>query len=529
MRFWTGVVTAILCGWLLAQPYRYYEGSLPVWLALAPVLWSVARAPAAWGAALTAGLFAFVWSFFSFNFLWGLATPGMFALCVYTALCYTGALLAARWLARRGVVNAVFGTAAVWVLVELFRSCVPVFAFPWLLLGHPLLGHENLRQAADLGGVSGLSFGVAAVNALLAFTLPAWLPQKWQAVPGGNPRSAWKALSFVAALWRGLAAYGRARIDELTPRLQAGAPIAVIQGNVAQKLGLTYEEVDGYFKRHLAMHRELIETARRSGPLPVLICWAETMVPGTLNTDEWGTRFIEQVRQSGVAALTGSNYTPPEDAAKPAEEQRTYNSAYLLDAQGAVLLRYAKRRLVPFGEYIPFTRPLPFLKILRSITRDQYTPGTEPSPVHQIGGYAIALNICVEDIHPDLAREAACNGADTLINLTNDGWFYGNYGPRAHLLAAAWRAIEVRRPMLRITNTGRTVAIDPLGNAEELVPPEKEGVCVTHLLRISPRSGQSAAPKNLVTPLMALGEGGLALGMGLILALCTWAACKHNP
>jgi apolipoprotein N-acyltransferase len=144
----------------------------------------------------------------------------------------------------------------------------------------------------------------------------------------------------------------------------------------------------------------------------------------------------------------------------------------------------------------------------QAVTQDQYTPGTEPSPVGQAGLYHFGVNICVEDIHPDLACECALNGANTLLNFTNDGWFYGTYGPRSHFQAAAWRAIEVRRPMLRVTNTGITAAIDPLGNISTVVPPWTEGVGKARLLGIGADESEFAMPTTLV---MRLGASGLVV------------------
>jgi apolipoprotein N-acyltransferase len=371
-----------------------------------------------------------------------------------------------------------------------------VLGFPWLLLGHTLLYNEPLRQGADVLGVYGLSFLMAAVNAALAFAVPAWLPSAWRAVPDMSRSSAGKATAMVAVLLLALFVYGEARIAGIAPRLVAGPPIGVIQGNVAQKLGRTDEQLAEQLRQHLELHRQLAHPAP-GGEKPALICWAETMVPGSLNYDDWGKEFTREVGLAGIPTLAGANYWVSRDHGLPESKGYYHNATFILDGNGNELGRYYKRRLVAFGEYIPFVRQLPFLKILRSITRDQYMPGETASPVVCVPPHAqpdepmyrIALNICVEDIHPVLAREAARDGADTLINVTNDGWFCGTFGPRAHLQAAAWRAIEVRRPLLRVTNTGRTVAVDPLGRITLLVPNETVGTCVTHLMRIQPDSG----------------------------------------
>jgi len=494
-----------VCGVVLALPFSHYDGSLPAWVALAPVLWSVARAEGARKALGLSAVFALAWTLTAFWFLAPLTAPGMLALCVYTSLYYVAALLASRWLAKKSLFRAVFGTAAIWTLIEIARSTIPILAFPWLLLGHSLVFSDYLRQSADLLGVFGLSFLLVLVNATLAFALPAGLDSKWLATPP-SARRPLAVVGIVGTLLLAALLYGALRIEHYTPLLKKGPPIAVIQGNILQKLGRTSDEMVAQLYGHLEMHRQIVAEARTSGESPVLICWAETMVPGSMNSDEWGKLFKAQVAIGGILTLAGSNFTLTDPLTQVV---RDYNAAYLLDENGAEISHYFKRKLVPFGEYIPYREQFPFLGVLASITRDQYIPGSAPSPVETIprrGGshpFTAAINICVEDIHPDIAREAAYAGADVLLNITNDGWFYGTFGPSAHLKAAALRAVEVRRPMLRVTNTGHTVAIDPLGRIELLLPALTVGTAKARL-----QSLEGTAP---VTLSMRVGEWGPAL------------------
>ena len=523
-----GAGVSVGCGAALAYAYRWYEGSLPVWFALAPVMLLVSMQRSTRLALLYGSLFALTWTWLSFDFLWMQTHAGTIAISIYTSLYYAFGLLIVRRLARDGPVIAIVGTGCVWVLIEVLRSIVPILGFPWLLLGHTLLYNPYLRQGADIFGVYGLSFCIAVVNASLAFALPVLLPSNVRnrlhptrelsvalvpqaGTPGHAQRlSAWRALSFAGALVLGMWSYGVLRTERIEPLLVPGQPIGVIQGNIVEKLGRSEEDLWAQLNGHIALHKQLLAEAARSGEgMPVLVCWAETMVPGAYNYSGYGKVFREYVASTGIPVLFGSNYVPVEDSEKTPLDQRCFNTAYVVDGHGEELFHVYKQKLVAFGEYVPFAHTFPPLRYLRSVTQDQYEPGTEPSPVREIGGYNIALNVCVEDIHPDLARASSWAGADTLINITNDGWFYQTYGPRAHLRAAAWRAIEVRRPLLRVTNTGITAAVDPLGRITKLVPEETVGVATFRLLRIeSEKSAPFSKPRTIY---MQMGEVGVGL------------------
>ena len=512
MNFLLQLLACALSGVVAALPFRGPDSSLPLWAALSPVMWCAARATTRWRAALCGFAFSIVWTLSAFSFMWDCALEGALAVSVYTALIYTAAFTGIAALARRGGAAAVIGAAALWTLVEIARSTVPILYFPWLLLGHATLYCENLRQCADIFGVYGLSFLIAACNAWLAFGLPAWLPERYRAGGTVSRKTSWRCASLIFALVLGAFAYGAERIARLAPRLKSGATIGVIQGNVFTKLNRTLKDLDEQTARHLELHRRVIQEIRDAeGAPPALVCWAETMVPGDMYEQRWGEDFRKQIALSGVPTLAGSNAGEPGNDKRAPEDELTHNAAFIFDASGREIMRYYKRRLVAFGEYIPGSRRFSALRMLRSVTRDDYIPGVAASPVKAVGGYNIALNLCIEDAHPALSREAAFDGADTLINLTNDGWFYGTFGPGAHLQTAVWRAIETRRPLLRVTNTGYTAAVDPLGNIFLIVPPEKEATGAVKLPRID---GGGA---NTVTPYMWLGEFWSAVFFALVL------------
>jgi len=529
------LILSATSGALLALPFTWLENSSTAWFALAPIFWLAVKAPTTRQAVLLAAVCFLTWANICFSFLWPVAFPGAIAASIYTASLYVLATLAVRRISSWGMANTVIGTAALWMIVEIVRAVIPVLAFPWLLMGHALADHDHLRQGADLLGVFGLSFIVVGVNACIAFALPRWLPERWRAIPEATVKSSWNTtwlflLVGVGGAWF----YGELRIEKIAPRLETGEPIAVIQGNVAQKLDRTGEQLQAQTDRHIELHRNIVARGRVEGAAPVLVCWAETMVPGFITEHPYGEQFRQQVRDSGVMTLAGVHHRLPPDPGD--DEPLDHNAAMVVDSEGRDIATYFKRRLVPFGEYIPYGDRYKFLRVLRSVTRDQYRAGTEPSPIFEAGSYSIGINLCVEDVHPDLARECAWAGADTIINLTNDGWFYGTFGPLAHMRAAVWRSIEVRRPMLRVTNTGRTVVVNPLGAVTLLIPNETEGAALVHLQRIGPFKGAGegdplrTSAKNgshqPVTLYMRLGEGGVFIIASLIFFACWYFAAK---
>jgi apolipoprotein N-acyltransferase len=146
-----------------------------------------------------------------------------------------------------------------------------------------------------------------------------------------------------------------------------------------------------------------------------------------------------------------------------------YVGGKLLSPNGQVLARYRKMQLVPFGEYVPL-QPLFTLggrfaaKLVQEVS--DFTPGTEAVTGvvdgHLVGGY-----ICYEAVFPDLVRRFPANGAELLVNITNDAWYGTTSAPYQHLAMAAFRAVENRRYMVRAANTGITAVVDPWGRVLE--------------------------------------------------------------
>jgi apolipoprotein N-acyltransferase len=141
-----------------------------------------------------------------------------------------------------------------------------------------------------------------------------------------------------------------------------------------------------------------------------------------------------------------------------------YNSAFLVASDGRIGPRYDKSHLVPFGEYVPLRRWLPFVGKLVAQVGD-FVAGP-PGQVLEWGTHRLAPLICYEAIFPALTRAAVQNGADLLLNLTNDAWYGRTSAPYQHLSLCVFRAVESRRSFIRAANTGISGFIDPTGRIE---------------------------------------------------------------
>jgi len=152
----------------------------------------------------------------------------------------------------------------------------------------------------------------------------------------------------------------------------------------------------------------------------------------------------------------------------PAQATEVYNSAALVSPDGTWTERYDKIHLVPFGEFVPFRSLFSFAAGLTQQVGD-FNRGTSRLPL-RAGDQKLGTFICYESVFPDEVRQFARNGAQVLVNLSNDGW-YGDSGAYAqHLNQSRMRAIETGRWLLLDTNTGVTASVDPYGRVVTSLP-----------------------------------------------------------
>jgi apolipoprotein N-acyltransferase len=148
---------------------------------------------------------------------------------------------------------------------------------------------------------------------------------------------------------------------------------------------------------------------------------------------------------------------------------KAFNTAFFTDARGRILARYHKQVLLAFGEYLPFSK---ILSLVPGIPfADGFTPGQGPIAFQLSPNIRVAPLICYEDLMPDLARKFVSEThVNLLVNLTNDAWYGRSMGPWQHLALARSRAIETRRTLLRVTNTGVTSLVNAKGEVVKTLP-----------------------------------------------------------
>jgi apolipoprotein N-acyltransferase len=413
----------------------------PLLIVLARTAHSGLRFLFGWAAGIFFWAFLCTWIQFVLEVHGGLGRWGGWACFVLFAL-YKGLHLGVfSWLAgplmRRSY--AVPAVAALWTGIERTHG---TFAFAWLDLGNAGIDMSLPLRVAPFVGVYGISFIFAMTAAALACVILRY------------PRLRLLPLAGLGLLW-------------LFPAIPEGLPAKqtalVIQPNIDPELEWT-----GLVEQKTEAQLALLSNAFTAN----LVIWPELPAPLYYYDDPDFRQLATQIAQRhghflfGTVAYTG--------------ERQPLNTALLLGPDGSLAGRYDKIDLVPFGEFVP---PI-FSLFVNRITHEagDFVPGHDIR-VLQADGQRLGVFICYEAAFPDLVRQFAAQGANVLVNLSNDAYFGHSEAHQQHLLIARMRAVENRRFLIRSTNDGITAVIDPAGRIvrqfpsyEELASPVRYGV-----------------------------------------------------
>jgi apolipoprotein N-acyltransferase len=387
-----------------------------------------------------------------------LALLALFLFCLYLGLYHGlfGLLLSLSVGPGRDNRLALVAAPFLWVAVELARTRVT--GFPWNLLGTAQVDNVSLSRITTWTGVYGISFEILLVNVAVAAAF--LVPRK--------KRNMLLLASLAAA-----AVLQAGRLVD-APELPADRAVLLLQENIPVDATWTRDA----FERTLRELTKLsISGTKTQSSVPGvkggnvgLIVWPESPAPFFASDPLFREPLSKMAREANAWVVTGAiGTTPAMQSGKSASE--VFNSAALIDPSGNWTARYDKVHLVPFGEYLPFPRLFAFAG---GLTKEvgEFQSGTSRAPL-DAGGTKLGVFICYESVFPGEVREFANQGAQVLVNLSNDGW-YGDSGAYAqHLNQTRMRAIENDRWVLSATNTGVTAAIDPYGRIGDNRLPRK--------------------------------------------------------
>jgi apolipoprotein N-acyltransferase len=481
---WKRIAAAVVGGLLVAGAFPPLDLTLLAWIGMMPVLWalwSIDGKRVGWkgfGIGYLAGLAACL---IQFHWVASVSWLGAILLPMYLATYWGlfGVFAAKIGNPRKpgnsgNILTTAFCHGAVWAGCELLRGWV-ITGISWNVLGTALHDAPRLAQAADLFGVVGLSLVLVFFQAVL---VQAAVSRKYPAIV------------FAVAVIGMMSIYGRIRIQMEDDAPSIRLKTLLVQLNIPQDasrmLWTDLETHQGYEEETLKALDALKSPDGKISPQwPDWVMWPECALTGRiLRADDgaWGTwqintDTIAQVRTAGPFSLIyGVNEQEAEKSGPDLvmkEKARAYNSL-AVQSPTDELQTYRKRHLVIFGEMIPFVDSIPLLKkIYEQQSGAQYhgafTAGDSLEPLTiPVGESMVGAipTVCFEDSVPRLTRKFVRPGPQVIVNVTNDGWFKQSAAAAQHFQYARFRAIELRRPMLRCANTGVSAAISATGTTE---------------------------------------------------------------
>lgn len=374
------------------------------------------------------------------------------AFCLYMALHHGAFGLLLVLMARRSTLGnrrPLFLAPFFWVAIEFFRD--RVVGDPWLPLGNAQVSNIPFARIAEFTGVYGLSFAIVLVNCafVAAFLL------------FGRRRTNLLVSACAAAIALQMGSFAKPEPFPITHNavlVQENVPVL----DPAQWTPQFYDQTIGSLAQVSVSESKKLHSQQEPG----LIIWPESPAPFFIDDPRLQPWLSTIAQDTNSYLIVGSVGTLAKQD-REGQPQLT-NSALVVDPAGHAVGRYDKIHLVPFGEYVPFKDLLFFANKLTREVGD-FARGTERK-VFDLNGLKAAVVICYESIFPDEVRQFTANGAQVLINISNDGWYGETGAPFQHMLMARMRAIENHRWLLICTNSGITASVDPYGRVVSNAP-----------------------------------------------------------
>jgi apolipoprotein N-acyltransferase len=480
-------LAAIILGAVLfaaAFPNLLFENGLPLlaWVAYIPVFWVIRRSPVKacifWGALYgyaAYGLFNYWLSVF--HPLAGLIVGSIYL--VYLAVLFPLLKLALVFFPKRGYILQFL----LWMAFEYLRT-LGFLGYSYGITGYSQWRLIPVIQIASVTGV----WGVSALVVFPSVWIAAALPEGFTA--GGDGRKIPAVLVTVrekvaaflrrekisVCLWG--AALAAALVFGFVSQVDyadaPGAKIALIQHNTDPWKG----GIEQYRENYRVLKR-LSDEAVQANPDLDLVVWSETaFVPRiywhqTVRDDPPSWELVKELLNY-LSSQTVPFVIGNDDARRDSNNNQVDYNAVMLFEKGEIKTLYRKLHLVPFTEHFPYKKQFPWIyNALINADTHIWEKGTEAT-VFDSKGIRFSTPICFEDTFGYLSRDFVRNGAEIIVNLTNDAWSRSLPAQMQHLSMAVFRAVENRRAMVRSTASGQTCAVDPNGRVIAMAEPFAE-------------------------------------------------------
>jgi apolipoprotein N-acyltransferase len=378
----------------------------------------------------------------------------------------------------------ILSLAGLWVLLEWVRSWLIFSGFPWNNLGVSQWKNIPVIQICEYTGVYGISFLIIFFNIAMALTVSTIR----KSVEHSKYRRPIPFLLAMALLMGVVLLGSKSMMKYRIPVREAEAKdknefvtftASIIQGDIPQCRFPKGGEAENALKQYV----QLTELALYNKS--DIIIWPETAVPVPYRTghefgDLYRFEIFKLLNKAKRPIMLGSidyDFELLKEGVKP-EEIPCYNSIMLLDKNSDNLFnvvdKYNKMHLVPFGEYTPLSKYMPWLQKAIGMGRD-LSRGKHSTIFNLKKDVRAGTNICFEDIFPEISANCAKNGANILLVLSNDAWYPTSSEPEQHLANSIFRAVETRLPMIRSGNSSASCLILPNGAIVDTVSLRKDG------------------------------------------------------
>jgi apolipoprotein N-acyltransferase len=471
----TRAALVIASGLALALAFPKFDVSLLAWVAFVPFFYAIEGEPLknvfwwGWLQGLACYVGSLYWVVITLNEFAGvnffLSLIPMLLLAGVVGVFTTLSMWTGEFCARRLRLPIVITMPIAWAAVELVRTYFPI-GFPWNLLGETQYRNLALIQFVEFTGTYGVSALIVFFNAVIFVVL----------LRRGSRRLQTMSLSILTGVMIGALIFGNWRMHELKSIKPDGSfRVAMVQGNIPQSVKWDASTLAPTFKIYSD------QSAQGAKEGADLVVWPEAAATfifqpddrypaGVAEDAEYRNSLLQLARDIGKPILFGA----PALVVHDDRVAGFANRAYLVSAQGQVAAWYDKIQLVPFGEYVPYRAVLGYFvnRIVHGM--GDMVPG-EQQTLFDLNGAKLSVLICYESIFPDLARRSIKEGADVMVNITNDAWYGTSSAPYQLLAMSAMRSVETKIPMIRVANTGISAIILDDGSITATTPLFKRG------------------------------------------------------